>query len=167
MKIILLVLGIFVGGFGKSVAQDTVRSFVVEMDANAYKFENTTFFAPNVMGLLITPKGDTIIMANRSYYSEERAKGPFGNCIYSRVNPQGLGIDSVKLYLALPTPGDSAEAGVVWFKKLEFRGHSEAVMATFPLPHGDLLKIREVYRRQYECTVHVWFELMEGKSNAP
>lgn len=163
MKAILLALGLILSGMRTVVAQDTVRSFTVVMSPQFYTFENAIFIAPNVVGVMITPKGDTAIFANKTWFSNKKAPGSLGKCVFPQINPREASIDSVKVFFVI---GVGGVGKVMWDKTLSLRGQTEIVGKEFTLPHGDVVKIREIYRRQFDCMVYIWFELVDGPIHA-
>lgn len=161
MKKILLLLGLLLGGVVKVEAQDTVRSFVNTVPEGIYEFETSVHLFPNMLLYIITPKEDTIVLANRTWFSKtEKSPNFLGQCVSLDINPTGRSIDSLGLFVFIKRQDEDA---LVWQKVLKSRGVSEVVWQSFKLPSGDVLNIREIYRRRFDCHAYIWFDLRRGQ----
>lgn len=143
------------GMFGTAKGQDQPRLLDLEMNNGVYIYESGLYIAPNVVIRISTPDKDTFYLANRTWFSKTKAPNYIGECIYDSLNPGKFSIDSTAMFIGIKKNNDSVS--IVWGKMLIKRGQSELINYAVDLSSGDILVIREVYRRVFDCSANIWF----------
>lgn len=155
MRKLLLVLGLIFGGFAIAKSQNnSIRFDRVVLPPEIYQYEAVVHMYPNILIRFITPKEDTVYIGNTVQFSSEKAPNFLNNCVSGNLDT--LGIKSILVVVI-------QNLNILWSKELPSRGQSEVIWKRIPLPSGDVLILREIYRRRFDCEVYLWYTIEEFK----
>ena len=131
-------------------AQETPSLFDINVDDRIYTYETSFNLGPNIVFRIIVPHNDTIYVGNKTWFADTRALRGMGDCVFDSLNPRKVSIDSVAIFVA--------EKGHIKLgTMLHEAAESKVVNRFFVLASGDTLVLREVFRRNFECSASVWF----------
>lgn len=148
MKKLLLVIALLLGGFSTAKSQkDSVNLVTVQWSPEIYIREAYLILNTSMLVKFISPKQDTVYIGSKISFSKEKAPNDLNNCVsYADT----LGTQSIFVVVI-------KDLKLIWSKELSSRGQSEILNQRIILASGDVLVLREIYRRRFDCGFYLFY----------
>lgn len=155
MRKLLLVIALLLGGFSIAKSQkDSVNLVTVQWSPEIYNYEAVLYLNTGMLVKFISPKQDTVYIGNQINFSKEKAPNSLNNCVsYSDT----LGTHSIFVVVI-------EDLKLMWSKELSSRGQSEVLSQRIPIGNFDVLVLREIYRRRYDCGFYLWYTVEQTRT---
>lgn len=168
MKNVISLLVIVLGISTSAVSQDRFHSPEDSKDSpvltgvdvltpESYFYEGIYTLVPNSLLFVITPMKDTLIFGNKTFFSRTKTDNLFGRCVFPKFNPKRMNTDSVYLGIAKTANNESQ---MLWQQTIIEKGYSSTPMDTLVINPNEMLILREIYKRKFDCGTSMWLELV-------